>query len=108
MRPLLDATLDLRYLGQSYELMIPLDLPITPATLAAAAHAFHAAHAQRYGYAMTDEPVEAVSVRVRGHGAGARPQLPHRPLGSASAAGARLGRRPVWFDEGGPAADRLL
>ncbi len=100
--PLLDATLDLRYVGQSYELMVPLALPVERGTIAAAVHAFHAAHAQRYGYAMTDQPVEAVSVRVRGHGAGARPMLPRHLLGAVDPGAALLDRRPVWFDEGGP------
>jgi N-methylhydantoinase A len=100
--PLLEAALDMRYRGQSYELTIPLALPVERGTLAAAVHAFHSAHEQRYGYAIPGEPVEAVTLRVRGHGAGTRPELPRQSLGSADATSARVGRQPAWFSEGGP------
>ncbi|HXF63069.1 MAG TPA: hydantoinase/oxoprolinase family protein [Caldilineaceae bacterium] len=101
--PHLEAALDLRYRGQSYELTVPLALPLAPATVAGAISAFHEAHARRYGYAMPDEPVEAVNLRVRGRGAGASPPLPDMPLAGADAAAARLDSRPIWFSPDGPA-----
>ncbi len=80
----------MRYRGQSYELAVPLALPITPASVAGAVDAFHAAHAQRYGYAMPDQPVEVVTLRVRGSGPGARPVFARHPLGEADPSSARL------------------
>ena len=59
------AALDMRYRGQSYELTVPLALPLSAANLASAVDAFHRAHAQRYGYAMPAEAVEAVTLRIR-------------------------------------------
>jgi N-methylhydantoinase A len=100
--PTVTAQLDLRYRGQSYELTAPLPLPVTSAALAAAVGAFHAAHAQRYGYAMPDEPVEVVTVRVRATAAGARLALPEQPLAGPDASAARLADRPVWFDPDAP------
>ncbi len=66
-RVTLNATLDMRYRGQSYELTVPLEMPIDEYTLGQATGAFHAAHEQRYGYAMEEETVEIVTLRVRGN-----------------------------------------
>jgi N-methylhydantoinase A len=100
--PHLQAALDLRYRGQSYELTVPVALPIDGASIAAAVENFHQAHAQRYGYAMNDEPVTAVTLRVAGHGPGARPTLPRQPMGDEDPADAYLGERDVWFVVDGP------
>ncbi|WP_270934979.1 hydantoinase/oxoprolinase family protein [Falsiroseomonas oryzae] len=57
--------IDARYLGQGFELTVPID----PAELAdrgtqAVADGFHAAHAARYGYAFRQQQVEIVSYRL--------------------------------------------
>lgn len=57
--------IDARYVGQGFELTVPVD----PAELArqgtgAVAEGFHAAHAQRYGYAFRQQQVEIVSYRL--------------------------------------------
>lgn len=59
---------DMRYAGQSYELSIPLQLPVSAETLQAAAAAFHAAHGRRYGHADTEAQVDLVALRVTGRG----------------------------------------
>ncbi|MCC6457372.1 MAG: hydantoinase/oxoprolinase family protein [Caldilineaceae bacterium] len=100
--PQIEAALDLRYRGQSYELTVPLSLPITPTNVASAVEAFHHSHAQRYGYAMPDEPVAVVTLRVAGRGSGAQPALPRQPRGEEDATPAQLGERPVWFAPDGP------
>lgn len=100
--PQLEAALDLRYRGQSYELTVPLSLPLTGASVAETVEAFHQSHAQRYGYAMPDEQVTVVTLRVAGRGPGARPTLPRQPLGGSDAAGAQMGERAVWFTAEGP------
>ncbi len=99
--PTIDAALDMRYQGQSYELTVPLTLPIDAQAIDAAATAFHAAHAQRYGYAMANETVEVVTVRVRASGPGARPELSRALLGTADATPAHIGRKSVWFTAAG-------
>ncbi len=98
----LEAALDMRYWGQGYELTVPLDLPVTAEAVEGVARRFHAAHERRYGYALAGEAVEAVTLRVRGVGPGARPALPREEEGPAAADHACWGRRPVWFDETGP------
>jgi N-methylhydantoinase A len=99
----LTAAIDLRYKGQSYELTVPLNLPISGASVAAATEAFHAAHAQRYGYAMLQERVEAVTVRLRAALPGEKPtQQPAAFTSEQSVDRALLHTRPVWFNADGP------
>ena len=52
------AAADLRYAGQSFELMIPFDDPDD------LARAFHAEHERRYGHADPDAPIELVTLRA--------------------------------------------
>ena len=57
-------SLDVRYVGQSYELNV--DFPKGGAGLPKAiATAFHRAHRQRFGYSDANEPVEAVNLRLK-------------------------------------------
>ncbi len=62
------AALECRYIGQSYELAVPMPLPLSAETLAALPNAFHAAHEQRYGTRYPQE-IELVTVRLRGEAA---------------------------------------
>ena len=45
-----EARLDMRYAGQSYEIEVPVNLPISSRTIHDAVHRFHDQHQQRYGY----------------------------------------------------------
>lgn len=100
--PTLGAEIDARYAGQSYELTVPIDLPITGEGVAAAAARFHETHRQRYGHAMPDEPVELVTLRLRGTRTGTDPDLPQESRTEAPLDTARLGTRPIWFDAAPP------
>jgi N-methylhydantoinase A len=104
--PAIRAGLDMRYRGQSYELTVPFTLPITLAGLDQAIAAFHTAHAQRYGYAMPEESVEVVTLRVRGSSPGAQPRpegsRPTLPWAGDDASPARLADKAVWFAASGP------
>ena len=60
---------DLRYVGQGYELRVPLPPgEITPENLPSVWAAFHARHAAEYGHAFEASPIEIVNVRVSGIG----------------------------------------
>lgn len=100
--PLLTAFLELRYIGQSYELEVPLSLPLSSSHLSQARTTFHEHHAQRYGYATPERPVEAVTVRVRGQVPGAKLNLSPELQTDTNANVAYLGDHPVWFDAQGP------
>jgi N-methylhydantoinase A len=100
-----DATyhreLDLRYVGQGYELRVPLDGltkdALTDDDLATARVRFDERHAQIHGHAAKERPVEVVSYRVR-----ARVAVPkYQPLSETpknSAASQSKGTRSVYFD----------
>jgi N-methylhydantoinase A/oxoprolinase/acetone carboxylase beta subunit len=68
--------LDVRYIGQSYEITVPFGPGYR--------HAFDAQHQRLYGYANTGRRIEVVNLRVVGTGLSRKPTLPTR------AAGARL------------------
>jgi N-methylhydantoinase A len=85
---------DMRYAGQSYELTVPVDAPVDAASVEAAVERFHAAHARRYGHAMRDEPVAAVTLRASGEVP--TPPLADRP--AAPDADPEKGTREVHFD----------
>jgi N-methylhydantoinase A len=97
---------DLRYVGQSYELSVPLpDGPVTPATLEACRERFHDAHRRIYGQSDPDGAVELVSLRVQQSAAMPGPDGMRPPTGDGtppterSAYFEELGRRvptPVW------------
>lgn len=58
---------DLRYVGQGYELRVPIaDGPVDDAMLAKLWEDFHAAHTREYGHAFTDSPIELVNIRLVG------------------------------------------
>lgn len=60
---------DLRYVGQGYELKIPIpDGSLTSERMEEVWSAFHAAHAAEYGHSFEASPVELVNVRVSGIG----------------------------------------
>ncbi|MCB0162417.1 MAG: hypothetical protein KDD83_29970, partial [Caldilineaceae bacterium] len=94
----LHAAVDMRYRGQSYELTVPLTLPLAAESVTQAAADFHAMHAQRYGYAMEHETVEVVTVRLLATAPGARPALPvHAPPKNPERAPAPIRSKAVWF-----------
>lgn len=60
---------DLRYVGQGYELRVPLPRGrIGAADLEAAWAAFHEIHTAEYGHAFPESPIEIVNVKVAGIG----------------------------------------
>lgn len=60
--PRWEARVDARYLGQSHELSIP----VQPEALGNLPEHFHEAHRRRYGHADPSEPLEMVTLRLRG------------------------------------------
>lgn len=86
--------LAMRYVGQSYELDIPLQR-----SLAQTVRLFHRRHREVYGYAGPDEPVKVVSAHLTLRGLAAKPCFEASPIRApaAGAEGALMQRRPVFF-----------
>jgi N-methylhydantoinase A len=91
--------LDMRYVGQSYELSVDVNLE---AETEQHASAFHELHRQRFSYASEDEPVEIVNLRVKAVGRTAKPRFSHQPPGSLHPKEARVGYKPVHFTDRDP------
>jgi N-methylhydantoinase A/oxoprolinase/acetone carboxylase beta subunit len=92
---------DMRYVGQAYELEVPIAAPVVAARVPEVVSAFHAAHERIYGYARARQPVEFVNFRAVHTYALPRPVV--RP--AARAAGrveeALLGERLAYFPPDG-------
>ena len=88
--------LDMRYVGQSYELTVNLEAgaPGEPDRHAAA---FHAAHRQRFSYASEGEPVEIVNLRLKAIGRTPKPAAEPQPPGNVDPRAAGIGYKPVFF-----------
>jgi N-methylhydantoinase A len=87
---------DMRYLGQGFEISVPLD-SIDPAGV-------EASFADTY-QRLFDRRIEGIAIEVlswRLHATGARPAVPEPAL-EVFAASALKGRRPVWFAQTGMA-----
>lgn len=93
---------DLRYAGESYELMVPLlfDGQVTAQDLEAAVRRFHERHRHLYSFDRPIEPVEMVAVRVRGVSTRSKPPLKRLSAGKGVFA-ALWGERDVYFREVG-------
>ncbi len=89
-----EASLDMRYVGQAFELSVPFDAGL--ASMNDVDRAFYTAHEARYAHATAD-PVEIVSFRLSAYGVGAKPSLP-RASAAASVKAARIEARSVLFD----------
>jgi N-methylhydantoinase A len=95
---------DLRYLGQSYELNLPVPPRRRGGTAAwrrSLVEVFHRRHLQAYGYARTEQPVELVNLRVQAVGISPKPRFARAP----SAGGRRRAvppdaHRTVWYRGG--------
>ena len=88
---LLERYLDMRYQGQSYEIIVPFDRDYVVK--------FHELHEKTYGYRNEDKAIEIVNIRLRARGMPEKPEFiksltSHKKL----SADAFLGESDVVFD----------
>jgi N-methylhydantoinase A len=87
---------DMRYVGQSYEIEVPIDPAwLAPGGAPAVLAAFHRAHERAFGHADREAPAEIVNLRVQLRAA--RPRVPLREVAAAAAPKSRSTRR-IWLD----------
>ncbi len=87
-------SVDLRYLGQSYELNVKISGNFNDLALESVVDAFHVRHDEIYGYSSSGDPVELVNVNVRVIGEISEPVLDRGRKGS----GDSVGTRKVFFE----------
>ena len=94
---------DCRYVGQAYELLVPVPAgPLDAAAIAELTEAFEAAHEREYFYRFPDTPVQIV--HVRSYAIGLMPSVDTRPIERGTAdppSDALVDRRPVVFEDAG-------
>jgi N-methylhydantoinase A len=102
------AALDMRYVGQSYELKVEFE-PKAEADRDVKQHLadFHEIHRRRFSYASEGEAVEIVNLRLKAIGQTAKPRFSQQTLGSLDPSTAHVGYKEVFFaDRETPGAAR--
>jgi N-methylhydantoinase A len=93
-------TADARYVGQGYELTVPVPAGrLDAAALARLRDAFDDIYAARYGYAQPGEPVEVVTWKLSA--IGGAPRVTLAKATTTPLAGSLKGRRRAYFPETG-------
>ena len=91
---------DMRYVGQAYELEVPIGAPLTRERVPEIVAAFHATHARVYGYARTQQLVEFVNFRAVHTYPLPRPAARPAARASGTLADAHTGERRAYFGDG--------
>ncbi len=86
----IERLLDMRYIGQAYELSVSAGGDFVSA--------FHRAHERRYGYSDAKRPVEIVNIRLRAIGITPKPGLSKIPSRSQSPRKSLAGERRVFIN----------
>ena len=99
---------DMRYVGQSFELTIPLPSPsgrgvvgegeLSAQDTTRLLEQFHQEHERAYGYSAPEEPAELVNLRLTAIGHIGKPRL-REVTGNRAQGTAEKGRRSVFFAE---------
>ncbi len=90
-RIILERYLDMRYEGQSYEIIVPFNEDYV--------EGFHGLHEKNYGYRNDEKRVEIVNLRLRARGIPEKPEFQKSRLSSELPSDeALLGQREVVFD----------
>lgn len=95
----IQRTIDLRYLGQNYELEVAFDFDdFSDADVARLWADFHALHEQRFGFQIPKEAIEAITLRCTVHCATPKPDFMSLPARSQPLT--PHGQRAVTFMDG--------
>ncbi len=91
-RRIFERFLDMRYEGQSYEIIVPFEGDYI--------ENFHQLHEKTYGYRNKDKVVEIVNIRLRARGIPEKPRFSkHAMAGPDPEPEALIGERKVVFDQ---------
>jgi N-methylhydantoinase A len=94
----ISRSVEMRYLGQNYELEIPIDIDsFSDTEVADLFDAFHAQHEARFGFRL-DDHMEIVNFLITG--ITRTGEMDHPEIAAADGDAAPVSTRPVWFDTG--------
>ena len=97
-RPLVERFADLRYLGQSYEITVPVEGRGGGKGEGGLRRRFDALHQARFGTSNPARPAEIVTLRVRAIGRVESPPATSAPRGGRDGSRARAGTRGMVFE----------
>ncbi len=89
------CSVELRYVGQVWNISVPLDLPVTQSALDAATVRFHDRHKKLYHHDHRDQSVELVNIQFVT--VGNTDKIEWREITSVKDVKPTRGERPVWF-----------
>lgn len=94
---------DLKVMGQTYELSLPLPGagPVDREAIAALLDAFSRLYRERYVFLFEGEPIEIVNLRVTALGRNPAVEFEQPASSGADPSAARKGERPVYFENTG-------
>jgi N-methylhydantoinase A len=95
----IQSQLDMRYVGQGYELTVQTSAPFKEEEFNKVKRKFHTKHKAIYGYAVEDWPVEFVNARVIAIGVVTKPKLIKQEISEKEPhKDAFLSRRNIYFE----------
>jgi N-methylhydantoinase A len=92
---------DLRYVGQAYELTIPAPKSFDRVGLSLLTQNFHDKHKSVYGYAVEEETVELINLRLEAVGVTAKPKIQKKISTGKEEKLAILNFRDVFYERSG-------
>lgn len=99
---LLGRSVDVRYLGQNYEISVPVpEGALTGESLAAIEARFAQEHERLYGFSAEHDPIQLVTCRVGATGRVRKAEFKPGADAGPDASSARAGSREVWMPEAG-------
>lgn len=109
-RLLWERQLDLRYVGQGYELSVPFpSAPATQEALARAAAEFHEQHLRAFGHSAPEKPLEIVNLRLTTIAPLQKLALtPQEPVAGTARNAVARASRPVYFETEGGFVDTAI
>jgi N-methylhydantoinase A len=94
--------IDIRYVGQSYELTLTIEDPeLNQHEIERLSDRFHREHERAYGFKAPGEPIELVNLRLSGIGSIAKPSLRKCQSNDGDVLSAKILTRSVYFAECG-------
>ena len=93
----IEASFDMRYVGQFHEVEVPAPARLTGDDLHAVEQLFHSTHDGLYGYALPGAPLEVINLRLRAIGGTEKPHFETVPFVGNDPRPALKGGRSAFF-----------